>query len=299
MWYLRDKPGLDYEAERFLEEADEAQVQLKVLVTNDFDLVVTRDDRRSVRVSGETVSLPEVVIPRTGSGTDSYTRSVLRHLERLQVPVLNTAEAIEASGDKMYSVQILRQHHIPVPHTMLVRFPVDSNEVEREIGFPCVIKVLRGSYGKGIHLVRDKIALEEVMEFIASLKSPLRMLLQEYVGFSPGVDVRVMVVGGRVIGAMKRSAERGDFRANLSRGGSGEPFPLDDHLIFFASETAKALQLDIAGVDFLIDEHGYKVCEANSAPGFQGFEKYCDLNVAKEILTYATLKANSGSYVAG
>lgn len=292
IWYLRKNYELDYEAERMLEEAKLAHTAIKVVAPKDFDLVVTRDDRRSIHFREETVSLPDLVIPRTGSGTDSYTRSVLRHLERLHVPVLNSADSIEAAMDKMYSTQILRQHNIPVPQTMLVRFPVDTTFVEKEIGFPCVIKVLSGSYGKGIHLVRDTSALEELMEFVSSLNSPLNILIQEYVDFSPGVDVRVLVVGGRILGAMKRTGADGDFRANISRGGTGEVYPLDDQAAFIATESAKVLDLDIAGVDLLIDSNGYKVCEVNSAPGFKGFEEYCEVNVAKEILTYATFKSN-------
>jgi gamma-F420-2:alpha-L-glutamate ligase len=292
IWYLRKNYELDYEAERMLEEAKLAHTAIKVVAPKDFDLVVTRGDRRSIHFREETVSLPDLVIPRTGSGTDYYTQSVLRHLERLHVPVLNNADSIEAAKDKMYSTQILRQHNIPVPQTMLVRFPVDTAFVEKEIGFPCVIKVLSGSYGKGIHLVRDKLALEELMEFVSSLNSPLNILIQEYVDFSPGVDVRVLVVGGRVLGAMKRTGADGDFRANISRGGTGEVYPLDDQAAFIATESAKVLDLDIAGVDLLIDHNGYKVCEVNSAPGFKGFEEYCGVNVAKEILTYATFKSN-------
>lgn len=292
IWYLRKDYKLDHEAKRVVEEAKLADIPLKVVAPRDFDLVVTKDDRRSIRFKAGTVSLPDLVIPRTGSGTDYYTQSVLRHLERLHVPVLNNADSIDASMDKMYSTQILRQHNIPVPQTMLVRFPVDASFVEKEIGFPCVIKVLSGSYGKGIHLVRDKSALEELMEFVSSLNSPLNILIQEYVDFSPGVDVRVMVVGGKALGAMKRSSSDGDFRANISRGGTGEIYPLNDQLVFIATETAKVLNLDIAGVDLLIDENGYKVCEANSAPGFKGFEEYCGVNVAKEILNYAVFKSN-------
>lgn len=291
IWYLRKNYELDYEAERILEEAKLTHTAIKVVAPKDFDLVVTRDDRRSIHFREEAVSLPDIVIPRTGSGTDYYTQSVLRHLERLHVPVLNNADSIEAAKDKMYSTQILRQHNIPVPQTMLVRFPVDTAFVEKEIKFPCVIKVLSGSYGKGIHLVRDTSALDELMDFVSSLNSPLNILIQEYVDFSPGVDVRVLVVGGKVLGAMKRTGADGDFRANISRGGTGEIYPLDDQAAFISTESAKVLNLDIAGVDLLIDNNGYKVCEVNSAPGFKGFEEYCGVNVAKEILAYATFKS--------
>jgi RimK family alpha-L-glutamate ligase len=292
IWYLRKDYTLDYEAERILDEADQISIPIKVVAPKDFDIVVTREDRRSIQFQEEVVSLPDLVMPRTGSATDYYTQSVLRHLERLHVPVLNNADSIEAAKDKMYSTQILRQHNIPVPQTMLVRFPVDIELVKKQIGFPCVIKVLSGSYGKGVHLVRDEAGLEELMEFVKSLNSPLNILIQEYIDHAPGVDLRVMVIGGKAVGTMKRTGKPGDFKANISRGGTGESYDLDEEGVFVATETAKVLNLDIAGIDLLIDEVGYKVCEANSAPGFKGFEEFCNVNVAKEIIRYAGFKAN-------
>lgn len=293
IWYLRKNNELDYEASRILEEAKNEGLDFKVVVPEDFDIIVTREDRTSIRFQQEKISLPKLILSRTGSGTSYYTHSLLRHFERLNVPVVNNAASIESAKDKMYSTQILQGQHIPVPKTMLVRFPVNSEIVDKQIGFPCVIKVLSGSYGKGIHLVKDVAALEELMEFVASLNSPLNILIQEYIGHSPGVDVRVLVVGGKILGAMKRTGAPGDFKANISRGGIGEPYDLDEEGAYIATATAKALDLDIAGIDLLIDENGYKVCEANSAPGFEGFEKYCNINVAKEIVTYSKYRASS------
>jgi len=290
IWYLTKNDKNDYELNRIFEEAKIKGVDIKQVEVDKFDLIVTRNDRRSIRLDNETLELPSVVIPRTGSGTSYYAMSVLRHLERMHVPVLNTSDSIDAAQDKMYSTQILAQHNIPVPKTMLVRFPVDASLVEKQIGFPCVIKILSGSYGNGVHLVQDAKSLKELMEFVSSLNSPLNILIQEYVSEHPGTDVRVLVIGGKIVGAMKRSSTDGDFRANISRGGTGSVYEINEELSYLSLNAAKVLNLEIAGVDVLIDKDGYKVCEVNSAPGFEGFEKFCDKNVAKEFIQYATFR---------
>jgi RimK family alpha-L-glutamate ligase len=236
------------------------------------------------------LELPKVAIPRTGSGTGFFGMSILRHLERLEVPVINTASAIEATRDKLYSTQVFAEHHIPVPKTMLIKHPANTGLVEREIGFPCVVKIFAGSYGKGVYLVHNRREFQDFIDFAHGIKEDEAIIVQEYVDSNPGQDVRVMVVGGKAIGAMKRSAQDGSFKANITRGGVGENYPLDDEIIDISQKTAQALGLDVAGIDLLFDGDHYKVCEANSAPGFQGFEKCTGIDVAKSIIDYALTK---------
>lgn len=291
VWYIRKNKDLDYEGKRIFEEAEKINLPIKVVVPSTVDIIVTRSDRKSIRVENETVSLPRLVLPRTGSGSTYYTLSVLRHLERLNVPLANTGDAIENAMDKMYSMQILAHHHIPVPRTMLVQFPVDVDLVEDQLGFPCVIKVLSGSYGEGVHLISSREAFNDLMEFVSTLKSPFNFLLQEFIDSKVGEDLRVLVVGGRVIGAMHRKSVDGSFKANITRGGIGTPFSVTDQIAYLATEASKVLGLDIAGVDLLFHGDQFKVCEVNSAPGFEGFEKYCDVNIAKEIAQYCFFRA--------
>jgi RimK family alpha-L-glutamate ligase len=110
--------------------------------------------------------------------------------------------------------------------------------------------------------------------------------VQEYLGAHPGEDLRVLVVGGKVIGAMKRTAPEGDFRANITNGGTGSNYEVTPEIEYIARETAKVLGLDIAGIDLLFDPRGFRVCEANSNPGFKGFEEYCGKDVADAITEY-------------
>ena len=116
------------------------------------------------------------------------------------------------------------------------------------------------------------------------------IILQEFVSDSHGKDIRVVVVGGRVIGAMKRESKDGDFRANITRGGGAKPVEVDEQMEYLALESTKLLNLDIGGVDLLYDNGGYKICEVNSSPGFYGMEKYTDIKVSEEIVSYVKYK---------
>jgi gamma-F420-2:alpha-L-glutamate ligase len=280
--------NVNYETDRLLEQGGKGT---EVVYHPQVDIIVDREDRRSIRVKNKIVDLPDVVIPRTGSGTGYFGHSLLRHFERLGVPLLNNSTAIEVTKDKLHAAQVFAAHHLPTPKTMLVKDPVNPTLVEKQIGFPCVVKIFAGSYGKGVYLCHSKREFQDFIEFAHGIKSDEAIIVQEFVDSKPGEDVRVLVVGGKVLGAMKRSAKDGSFKANITRGGVGENYPLNDRLVEIATKTACALNLDIAGVDLLFDGDDYKLCEANSAPGFKGFEKYTGVNVAKAIIDYARYKA--------
>jgi RimK family alpha-L-glutamate ligase len=146
--------------------------------------------------------------------------------------------------------------------------------------------VLAGSYGEGIYLSRNRESFRDLMELVASLDAGKSLILQEYIGDRPGQDLRVWVIGGRVVGAMLRCSTDGSFKANITRGGRGENFPVDEAIDVLARDCARTLGLEIAGIDLLFDGEGYRVCEANSAPGFSGFEAATGANVARQILQH-------------
>jgi gamma-F420-2:alpha-L-glutamate ligase len=128
------------------------------------------------------------------------------------------------------------------------------------------------------------------MGMIEQLNDRFNIILQEFVSDSHGKDLRVIVVGGKVIGAMKRESVDGDFRANITRGGEAKPVELDEQMEYLALESTRLLNLDIGGVDLLYDNDGYKICEVNSSPGFLGMEKYTDIRVAEQIVMYVKNK---------
>jgi len=291
VWILH-KNGEDFESQRLLATFAAAGIEAKAVHPTKFDIVVHACHKGKIRYDGELVKLPDLVLTRTGSGTDYFAAAVVRQLEKLGVIVVNSSYSIELVKDKMATHQQLVKHMIPTPKTMLLHFPVKTQVIKEEIGFPCVVKVITGSYGKGVHLCENRKQFESTMELIDNLGSKKILIVQEFVAATNGKDLRVLVIGGKVIGAMRRSAPEGDFRANITSGGTGEPFPLTDEIEHLARETARVMGLDIAGVDLLFDTNGYKVCECNSAPGFEGFEKYVQVDVAQAIVNYVRMRLN-------
>ena len=262
----------------------------EIILHPTIDIIVSREGRRSLRVRNKLVDIPDVIIPRTGSGTGYFGFAILRHLERLGIPTVNPSYAIEATKDKLYAHQIFAEKSIPTPKTMLVKHPVNANLVDREIGWPAVVKIMAGSYGKGVYQVTSKSRFQDFIEFAHGIKTDEAIIVQEYVDTHPGEDLRVFVVGDRVLGAMKRSASDGSFKANITRGGVGENHPLTPEIEDLALRVARSLDLQIAGVDLLFGQDGFLVCEANSAPGFEGFERATGIDVAGAIVDYARSK---------
>jgi gamma-F420-2:alpha-L-glutamate ligase len=292
LWMLGNRLTTEmYERERFVEEADKYGIDFNLVFADEIDLIVSRDDRKSIRFRNDIVSLPDCVLARTGSGTGYFNLSVLRQFERLNVPTLPNSNAIEQSKDKMYANQILAQAGLPIPKTMLTRFPCKAELVEKVVGFPCVLKVVTGSHGKGVYLCENAKQFEDLSELVSSIDFKASMIIQEYIAHSQGRDLRVIVIGGRVVGAMQRTATDGSFKANISRGGEGTPYEVDDEMEMLAVQVAKVLDLDIAGVDLLFHPDGYKICEANSSPGFKGFEKALGINVPEKVFTYAKMRS--------
>ena len=291
LWMLGNRLTTEmYERERFIEEADKYGIDFSLVFADEIDLIVSRDDRKSIRYRNDIVSLPDSILARTGSGTGYFNLSVLRQFERLNVPTLPNSASIEASKDKMYANQIMAQAGLPIPKTMLTRFPCKAETVQKQVGFPCVMKVVTGSHGAGVFLCEDAKQFEDLSELISSLEAKSSMIVQEYVKESEGRDLRVIVIGGRVVGAMQRKSTDGSFKANISRGGQGEAYDVDDQMELLAIQTAKVLDLDIAGVDLLFHSDGYRICEANSSPGFQGFEEALDINVPQKVFDYVKLR---------
>ncbi len=275
---------------RFLESAEKHGVDLDVVSPEEVDLVVTRDDRKGVFLRGNHVALPDFVLPRTGSGTTYYTLAVIRHLERLGVSSFNSSSSIETVKDKLYSLQILAQSNFPVPRTMLARFPVDLNVVEKQVGFPVVVKTVSGSQGQGVYLCDDHEKLHELVEEIGASKNSLNIIFQEFIASSRGQDLRVFILGGRAIAAVRRVAKDGNFKANISLGGEAEPYDLTPEAEWLAAEVARICGLDIAGIDLLFDGDRFKICEANSSPGFKGIEKVYDMDVPGEIFRFIRVR---------
>lgn len=286
--YKRNKnelTDLDHGVNRFLAVAESLEIELEVFRPEEFELVISRDDKKSILLHNQRASLPDFLLPRLGAETSYYALAIIRQLEKLGVYTCNHSSVIETVRDKMFLSQILAHSDLPSPKTMLVKFPVSVAVVEREIGFPLVIKNISGARGIGIHLCESAHGFSDLMELIASHSGSTQMILQEFITSSYGRDLRILVLGGKVIGCMQRIAQ-GSFKANYSQGGKVEPYPMTAEIEKLAIDCTNMFKLDIAGIDLLFDVEGFKICEANSSPGFKGMELATGSNIALQILTY-------------
>lgn len=282
---LTDK---DFSVSRLLGAARAKNIDIKVVLPEQFELIVT-SDKKSILIDDAPIPLPDFVIPRLGSRTTYFASSVIRQLEYLGVYVCNGAEAINAVKDKLQMHQKLAHSTLPTPDTMLAKFPVDVAVVTKRIGFPLVIKNVTGMQGTGIYLCDSEEKFIDVMELVYTNNQNANIILQKFIKKSHGQDLRVFVVGGKVVGCMHRLS-KSSFKSNFSRGGEVKPFDLTPDAEWLATEAARLLNLDIAGVDLLFDEHGFKVCEVNSAPGFIGLEKVTGPIIAEVIIDYILVR---------
>ena len=153
-----------------------------------------------------------------GAGTTYFALSILRHLEKLSVPCINSSASVDTVKDKLYTQQILAERNMPVPKTMLMKFPIDAELIEQQIGFPVVIKAISGSQGKGVFLAEKKSHLVDLIQLIELTNPKFNLILQEFVQSSFGRDLRVFVIGGRVVGCMERQVLRYGLQGQLQRG---------------------------------------------------------------------------------
>lgn len=283
------KPEM-YEIGRFLDTARKQNIELLVVKPDQIDLVVTREDRKSILIDGKATALPDFVLPRMGAATTYFALAVIRHLERLGVPCFNTGNSIDTVRDKLYTQQILAESNLPVPKTMLVKFPINIELIENTFSFPIVVKTLSGSQGKGVYLSENKKSFQDLLHLIESSNPRMNLIIQEFIKESSGRDLRVFTIGGRVVACMERSSSDGTFKANYSAGGIVRGYPINPEIEWLAVEASRILKLDIAGVDLLFAEDHFKICEINSSPGFEGLESCCEVNIPLELFHYLQIR---------
>jgi gamma-F420-2:alpha-L-glutamate ligase len=283
----------DYEIHRLIEEAEKLNFRLEVFSPEQFEIIVNREDRKSILIDGQTIQLPDFVIPRLGAGTSYFALSVIRQFERLGVYVLNSSLAIDTVKDKLFTVQIMAENGFPIPNTILAKFPIDMSVLDKHFKFPLVVKSLSGSKGSGVFLCKEREMFEDLLALIQEANPKSNFILQEYIAHSHGRDLRVLVLGGQVLCAMERKSQNDGFKANYSLGGTTHFYEVDKALEALVLQIASVLALDFSGIDLLFDQDGFKVCEVNSSPGFKGMELANERNIAKELLLFASKNSQS------
>ena len=249
--------------------------------------VIMERNAPSVHFEGMAIEEVDAVIPRIGASVTFYGTAVVRQFEMMKVFVANTSEAILKSRDKLRSLQILSTQGVNFPKTAFAKFPKneDLDDLIRQVGgAPLIIKLLEGTQGLGVVLAETKKAAKSVIEAFSGLKE--NILVQEFIKESGGADVRALVIGDRVVAAMKRQGMEGEFRSNLHRGGSGEKVDLSPEEEATAVKAARAMGLSIAGVDMLRSDRGPLVIEVNSSPGLKGLETVTGIDVADLMIQF-------------
>lgn len=228
----------------------------------------------------------DVIIPRIGASITHYGSAVLRQFEMMGAFSLNESTSITRSRDKLRSLQILSRSGIGLPVTSYAHSTKMTEKLIKMVGgAPCVIKLLEGTQGKGVMLADTDKAAESIIDGFRQMKA--HFLVQEFIKECNGCDIRAFVIGDRVVASMMRKAKDGDFRSNLHRGGTAIPVEISPEEAKVAVNAARALGLNVAGVDLVRSARGPLVLEVNSSPGLQGIETSTGLDIASMIIEYA------------
>jgi len=228
----------------------------------------------------------DVVIPRIGASITEYGLAAVNQFDMMGVPLVNNSVPIARSRDKLRCLQLLSRHDIDIPRTVMARSPDQiGRAIELVGGCPVVLKLLQGTQGVGVLLAETAQQVESLLDTFWGLNQ--NILIQEFIRESAGRDIRALVVGGRVVAAMRRTAKMGEFRSNIHRGGEGTPIDIDPEYARVALEATAIVGLQVAGVDMLEAKTGPKVIELNSSPGFEGLEAATSMDVAGLLIRYA------------
>ncbi|MEX0934267.1 MAG: 30S ribosomal protein S6--L-glutamate ligase [Candidatus Saccharimonadales bacterium] len=247
-------------------------------------------NRPTIHYKGERLRGIDAVIPRIGFSYTGYGSAVVRQFEMMNVFTTAKSIAIVRSRDKLRSLQLMARSDIDIPKTAFASQTEDITElIELVGGAPLIVKLVESTHGQGVVLAQTKKEAKSIVQAFYSINQPI--LIQEFIEESGGADIRAFVVGGRVVGAMKRQGLDEDFRSNLHLGGTGEKIKLSDDERKIAVKAAKKLGLDIAGVDILQSSRGPLVIEVNSSPGLEGIENTTNKDIASIIVKYIEVNA--------
>lgn len=273
-----------YTVKRLREAANEAghrPVFLNILKC----ALCTQTDKLAIYYQGKKLAKLDVVLPRIGTTVTNYGLAVVRHFEEMGTPMVNSSRAIQMSRDKFSTMQLFARRGIPIPKTILLKSITGLEKIISLVdGTPCILKTNTGTQGIGVMLAESPEATQSILEAVWAL-SERDIQIQAFVDESRGKDIRALVVGDEVVAAMERVSTAG-FRSNIHRGALGRLVHLDDEQYEVAIKAARALGLNVAGIDMILTNDGPVVLEANSSPGFEGLEAATEKDIASNIIRF-------------
>lgn len=277
-----------YSTKRLIEAVEKKGCEPVLLDHLKCNLIIEQGNPQ-IATQGKIIEGVEGIIPRIGASVTFYGAAVIRQFEMMKAVTTVSSTALVRSRDKLRSLQLLSAAGLGLPKTVFSNYSKDTQQIiESAGGAPVVIKLLEGTQGLGVVLAENKNAATSVIEAFNGLKA--RVIVQEFIKEAKGADLRVLVVGGKAVAAMKRQGKEGEFRSNLHRGGSSSIVRLSKAERETAVEAARILGLDVAGVDLLQSARGPLIIEVNSSPGLEGIEKATGKDVAGMIIAHTIKK---------
>lgn len=227
----------------------------------------------------------QAIIPRIGTTVTKHGAAIVKQFQMNGVYSVAEAQSITTARNKVQTLQIMARKGIAIPDTL---FSISPDNIEEQIdilgGMPIIIKLQEGTQGLGVILAETKKSAKSIIDTFYKMNTSI--LIQKYIEESKGEDIRLFVIGKRVVASMKRTSAPGDFRSNVHRGGATEIIEPTKTEKFMAINATKHVGLDIAGVDLLRSKNGPLLIEVNASPGLQGIEAATGLNIAREIVLY-------------
>lgn len=286
---LSANPNL-YSTKRLVEAGKKKGHEMIIVDHTKCDLVIEKK-KPSIIYKGEEITGVHGAIPRIGASVTFFGTAVVRQFEMMKIFTATESQALVRSRDKLRSLQILSRAGLGLPKTVFSNYSKNvGNIVDKVGGAPCVIKLLEGTQGLGVVLADNRNSAESILEAFNGLQA--RVIVQEFIKEAKGADLRVFIIDGVVVGAMKRQGKEGEFRSNLHRGGTAEIVQLTDEEENAALKAAKVMGLGIAGVDMLQSARGPLILEVNSSPGLEGIEAATGKDIATLIIKYVERNAD-------
>ena len=232
----------------------------------------------------------QAVIPRIAAKHTNYGTAVLRQFEMMRAYTATSSLALVRSRDKLRSMQLLARAGVGIPKTVFASQTADANDLLELVGgAPVVVKLLESTHGSGVVLGETKKTAKSIIEAFNSINA--KIILQEFVEEADGADIRVVVVGDRIVASMMRKGGEGEFRSNTHRGGQVLPVQLTKKDANIALKAARTLGINIAGVDIIRSKRGPLILEVNSSPSLKGVERLTGQDIAGEMIDYVVARA--------
>ncbi|WP_394974316.1 RimK family alpha-L-glutamate ligase [uncultured Croceitalea sp.] len=232
----------------------------------------------------------DAIIPRIGTKVTRHGAAIVKQFEMNGVFSTARSLGITRARNKVRTLQIMARKGIPIPETL---FSINPDNIAEQIrilgGAPVIIKIQEGTQGMGVILAETKKSAKSIIDTFYKMDTSI--LLQRYVEEANGEDIRIIVVGNKVIASMKRSSEIEEFRSNVHRGGKTEEVEITPREKYIALNATKYLGLGVSGVDLMRSKNGPVLLEVNASPGLKGIEGATGVNVAKHIIQFVEKNA--------